>query len=95
MELEDASFEEAPTTNMRNKDLTKRKQLEVISMLVMMATEDHLQRGVIMKLAKRFNVSCCTVYRLWECVARMHATGIINSPELMSQEKLLGECLSI
>ena len=43
MELEDASFEEAPTTNTRTAELTKSKWLEVVSMLWMMATDDHLQ----------------------------------------------------
>ena len=56
MELGDASDEEGPATNPRKKDLTKSEQLEVISMLVMTANEDHLQRGAVMKLAKRFNV---------------------------------------
>ena len=82
MELEDASFEDTPTTNPRKKDLTKNKWLEVISMLVMMATEDCLQRGATMKLAERFNMAHSTVYRVWECVACMDATGIINTPEL-------------
>ena len=56
MELGDASDEEGPAINPRKKDLTKSEQLEVISMLVMKANEDHLQRGAVMKLAKRFNV---------------------------------------
>ena len=64
MDLEDASFEEAPTTNPRKKDLTKCEWLEVISMLVMMATEDHIKRDAIMKLAERFDVACIMVYRL-------------------------------
>ena len=64
-------------------------------MLVMMATEDCLQRGAIMKLAKRFNMACSTFYRLWEQVACMHAVGIINFPKLVSQKKIPGECLSI
>ena len=88
MELEDASFKEAPTTNMRKKDLTNSEQLEVISILVMIATEDHLQRGAIMKLTKMFNVSHSTVYRLWECMVCMCAMGIINSPELMFTKKI-------
>ena len=87
MELEDASFEETPTTNTRKKDLTKSEWLEVISMLVMMTAEDHLQRHAIMKLAKRFNISLDMVYRLWECKVCMHATGIINSPDLTSWKK--------
>ena len=45
MEVEDASFNEAPTTNMRMTEQTKSKQLEVLSMLWMMTTDDHLQQG--------------------------------------------------
>ena len=97
MELWDASDEEAPTTNPRKKDLTKGNQLEAISMLMMMATEDHLQRGAIMDIAKGLNMACSMIYRLWdrECTEHMHATGIINSPEPVSSETILGECLSI
>ena len=65
MELGDASDEEAPTMNPRKNDLTKREQLEVISMLVMMATEDNLQRGAVMTLTERFNMAYSTVNRLW------------------------------
>ena len=57
MELGDASDKEVPTTNPGRRDLTKSEQLEVIAMLVMTATEDHLQRGGIMKLTKRFNMA--------------------------------------
>ena len=42
MESWDASDKEAPPTNPRKKDLSKIKQLEAISMLVMTATEDCL-----------------------------------------------------
>ena len=62
MELEDASFEEAPSTNMRMTELTKSKWLEVVFMLWMTETDDHLQQGAIIKVAKRFNVSCSIVY---------------------------------
>ena len=43
MELEDAFFKEAPTTNRRMMELSKNELLEVFSMLWMMATDDHLQ----------------------------------------------------
>ena len=98
MESGDASDEEAPPTSSRKKDLSKSEQLEAISMLVMMATEDHLQRGSIMDIAKRFNVACSTIYKLWEHAEHMHAMGIINSPKLVSWGGgggILGECLSI
>ena len=52
MELEDASFKEASTTNTKKKDLTKNEQLEVIFMLVMMVNKDHLRLGAMMKLTK-------------------------------------------
>ena len=64
-------------------------------MLVILATEDCLQRGAVMKLTERFNVACSAVYRLWEHAAHMCAMGIINTPELTSQKKIPGEHLSI
>ena len=64
-------------------------------MLLMMATEGHLKRGSIMAIAKRFNVACSTIHRLWKCVECMCATGIITYVELLSQKKIPGECLSI
>ena len=60
MDLEDASFEEAPTTDMRMMELTKSRQLEVVSMLWMMATDDHHRQGAIIKVTNRFNVSHST-----------------------------------
>ena len=64
-------------------------------MLLMTATEDHLKRGSVMAIAERFNRACSMIHRLWKCVEHTCAMGIINSPELLSQENLLGECLSI
>ena len=64
-------------------------------MLLMMATEDHLKRGSIMAVAKRFNKACSMVHRLWKHVEHMCTTGIINYVELLSQKKIPGECLSI
>ena len=92
-----ASNEVAPTTSPRKKYLTKNEWLEAISILVMTATEDHLQRGAIMKLTGMLNMTCSTstVYRLWECAECMCAMGILNLPELVSWEKILGEHLSI
>ena len=64
-------------------------------MLVMTATEDCLQRGALMDIAKRFNVACSTIYRLWECMAHTCATGIKILPNLFCMGEILGECLSI
>ena len=64
-------------------------------MLLMTATEDSLKRGSIMAITKRFNVACSTIHRLWKHAECMHVMGVINYAELLSQEKNLGECLSI
>ena len=56
-------------------------------MLVRTVADDCLQRGAIMKLAKRFNMACSTVYRLWEHAPCMHAMSVINTPKLVSQKK--------
>ena len=42
-----------------------------------------------MAIAKRFNVACSTIYKLWECVECTYAMGIINSLELSSRKKFL------
>ena len=64
-------------------------------MLVMMAIKDSLQQGSVMDIAKRFNMACSMIYRLWQHAECTHATGVINSPELVLQKKNPGECLSI
>ena len=87
MESEDASNEEASHCNQPKMDLTNSQCLEGISMLLMMATEDHLKRGSVMAVAERFNVACSMIHRLWKHAEHMCTTGTINSPELLSQEK--------
>ena len=53
-------------------------------MLLMNAMEDHLKRGSIMAIAKKFDMACSTIHRLWKWVEYTCATGVINSPELYS-----------
>ena len=65
MESEDASDEEASHCNPPKTDLTNNQCLEAISMLLMMAIEDHLKRGSVMAIAERFNVACSMIHRLW------------------------------
>ena len=56
-------------------------------MLLMTTTEDCLKRGSVMAIAERFNMACSTIHRLWKQVEHMHATGIVNSPKLLSWKK--------
>ena len=95
MKYAGASDEEAPPNNVKKKDLTKSQQLEAISILKMKFIEGHFERGAIVDVAKRFIMACTTIWRIWQRVACMHVTGIINSPKLVSWEKILGEHLSI
>ena len=95
MESEDASNEEASHCDPPNMDLSNNQCLEAISMSLMTTTEDHLKRGSVMAIAERFNMACSTIHRLWKRAEHMHTTGVINSPELLSQKKIPGECLSI
>ena len=60
------SDEEAPPTNVRKKDLTKSQRLEAISILRVKYIDGHFQRGAIVDVAKRFNVACTTIWRLWQ-----------------------------
>ena len=87
MEGTGASDEEAPPTNVRKKDLTKSQRLEAISILRVKYIDGRFQRGAIVDVAKRFNVACTTIQRLWQRVACTHAVGIINSPKLVSWKK--------
>ena len=84
MEATGASNEEAPPTNVRKKDLTKSQRLEAISILRVKYIDGRFERGAIVDVAKRFNVAHTTIWRLWQRVACMHASGIFNSPELVS-----------
>ena len=84
MESEDASDSEASYCNPPKTDSTNNQHLEAISMLLMTATEDHLKRGSIMAVPKRFNVACSMIHRLRNHAECMHTMGIINSPELLS-----------
>ena len=84
MEAADASDKEAPPHNVKKKDLTESQQLEVISILRMKSTAGHFQRGAIMDVTKRFNMTCSTIYRLWQLAMCMCMAGIINTPKLVS-----------
>ena len=64
IESGDASDEEAPPCDPKRKNLTKKEQLKVISMLVTMETEDNLRRGAIMVITKKF---------AWHMQSKKHA----------------------
>ena len=79
----------------RKERCQKYTCLQMISMLQSMQGDGCLWRGSITIIGKRFNVACNKVYRLWEQAACTCATGDIISPEINSQEKILGGLLYI
>ena len=95
MEATGASDKEAPPTNVRKKDLMKSQRLEAVSILRVKYIDSCFERGAIVDVAKRFNVARTTIWRLWQRAACTCAVSIINSPELESWKKILGEPLSI
>ena len=95
MESGDASDKEAPPTNPKKREPMRNTWLQVISMLVVMNTEDSLKQGSAMAITKRFNMACSIIYRLWEHAECMHAMAIINSPKLILRGDIPGGCLLI
>ena len=87
MEDTGASDKEAPPNNANKKDLMQSQQLEAISILRVKNIDSHFERGAIVDVAKKFNMACTTIRRLWQRVTCMHAACIINSPELVSWKK--------
>ena len=57
--------------------------MEAISILRVKYIDGCFERGAIVNVAKRFNVACTTIWRLWQWAACTWAGGIINSPELV------------
>ena len=47
-------------------------------MLLMNAMEDHLKRGSVMAVAKRFDVTCSMIHRLWKRAEHTCAMGVID-----------------
>ena len=78
---------EASHCNPPKTDLTNNQHLEVISMLLMTATEDCLKRGSVMAITERFNVACSTIHRLWKCVEHMHV--LMTKVERRNRSKLI------
>ena len=95
MEFGNASDKEAPPAPPRNKDLLRNLRMQIVVMLQGMENDGSLQRGSITAIAKRFGMACCTVHRLWKRAVHMHATGVINSPDFNSPQKIPGGHLFI
>ena len=87
MELGDTSDKEASPPQARKTEMLKSWQIQMVSMLQTLETEDGMRRGVFAIVAKCFGMACSTVHCLWNRVAHMHASGHIISLEFHSHKK--------
>ena len=95
MELGDTSNEEASPPQARKREMLKSQQIQMVSMLQMLETDDGMRRGAFTVVAKSFGMASSMVHQLWNRVVCMHATGHIISPEFHSCKKIVGDGLCI
>ena len=91
MELGDTSNKEASPPQAKKREMSKNRQIQMISMLQMLETEDGMRRGAFTIVAKCFGVAHLMVHCLWNRVACMCTSGYIISPEFQSHKKKLRE----
>ena len=95
MELGDTSDKEASPPQARKTEMLKSWQIQMVSMLQTLETEDGMRRRAFAIVAKCFGMASSTVHCLWNRVAHMHASGHIISLEFHSHKKIAGDSLCI
>ena len=68
----------------------KSQQIQMVTMLQTLETDDGMRSGSFAMVAKCFSMARSTVYRLWNRVVCMRAHGHIISPEFQSHKKNCG-----
>ena len=91
MELGDTSDEEASPPQARKREMLKSWQIQMVSMLQTLETDDGMRRGAFTIVAKSFSMAHLMVHCLWNRVVHTCATGHIISPEFHSRKKIAGE----
>ena len=87
MELGDTSDEEAFPQRPKKREMLKSQQIQMVTMLQTLQTDDGMRRGAFTMVAKCFGVVRSTVHCLCNRVLCMHAHGHIISPEFQSHKK--------
>ena len=95
MELGDTSDEEASPPQLKKREMLKNQQIQMVSMLQTLQTENGMRRGAFTIVAECFGVARLTVHCLWNRVVRTHAHGHIISLEFHSHKKIPGDFLFI
>ena len=88
MELGDTSDKEASPPQARKREMSKSWQIQMVSILQTLETDDGMRRGAFTIVTKSFGVAHSTVHCLWNRVVCMHASGHIISLEFHSCKKL-------
>ena len=95
MELGDTSNEEVSPPQPKKREMSKNQQIQMVSMLQTLETEDGMRRGAFTIVAKCFGMACSTVHYLWNRAAHMCASGHLISLEFHSHKKIAGDGLCI
>ena len=90
MDIGDTSDEEASPERPKKRELSKSTQIQMVTMLQTLETEDGMRSGSFAMVAECFGMARSTVYRLWNRVVRTCAHGHIISPEFQSHKKNCG-----
>ena len=88
MELGDTSNEEASPQHPKKREMSKTQQIQMVTMLQMLQTDNGMRRGAFTMVAECFVMAHSTVHCLWNRVVRTHAHGHIISPEFQSHKKI-------
>ena len=95
MEPRDTSNEEASPPQPKKREMSKNQQIQMVSMLQMLQTENSMGRGAFTIAAKCFGVARSMVHCLWNRVVRTPAHGHIISLEFHSHKNIPGDLLFI
>ena len=95
MELGDTSDEEASPQRPKKREMLKSQQIQMVTTLQTLETDNGMRSGAFTMVAKCFSVARSTVHHLWNRVVRMCAHGHNISPEFQSHKKIAGDLLFI
>ena len=87
MELGDTSNKEASPPQVKKREMSKNRWIQMVPMLQMMEMEDGMRRGAFTIVAKCFGMARLMVHCLWNRVTCTHASGHIISLEFHSHKK--------
>ena len=88
MELGDTSDKEASPQHPKKRERSKSQQIQMVTMLQMLQTDNGMRRGAFTMVAECFVMARLTVHCLWNRVVRTHAHGHIISLEFQSHKKI-------